>query len=181
MSSWTRRLLGRLGGEDLPAEFPGKLAGEERVLAAAAVREGGHLVATSLGLWVPDPAGGTRRVGWHLISKATWDRGTLTLIEAEETGAVHDAVLLADRPARRFRLGSSRGLPEAVHERVTGSIRTRHRRELPGGGAWIVQRKVAGQDGFVMQVRADPGTDPAAVRSLTEQVMSEVERVRRAE
>ena len=53
-------------------------------------------------------------------------------------------VLLADRPARRFRLADPGRVPEAVHARVEGSIRSRHHRDLPGGGAWFVQRKVAG-------------------------------------
>jgi hypothetical protein len=55
---------------------------------------------------------------------------------------------------------------------VEGSIRSRHHRDLPGGGAWFVQRKVAGRDGVVLQVRPDAGTDPAVVR----QVVADVER-----
>jgi hypothetical protein len=53
-----------------------------------------------------------------------------------------------------------------VHERVTGSIKSRHHRDLPGGGAWFVQRKVAGRDGILLQVRPDPGTDDAALRQV---------------
>ncbi|HWC79802.1 MAG TPA: hypothetical protein VG756_07550 [Pseudonocardiaceae bacterium] len=180
MSGWGRRLLGRLGGDDLPKDFPGKLTAEERVLAVGREREGGALVATSLGLWLPDGAG-SRRVGWHLISKATWDNGTLAVIESEETGTVDGAVLLADRPVRRFRLAGRGTLPESVHARVTGSIKSSHRRELPGGGVWVVQRKVAGRDGIVVQVRADPGTSQDAVRSLTAQMMVKINRVRAAE
>ena len=180
MSGWARRLLGRLGGDELPADFPGKLTAEERVLAVAEVRDGGRLVATSLGLWLPEGSG-SRRVGWHLISKATWDNGTLALIEAEETGTVEGAVLLTDRPTRRFRLAGQGGVPEAVHARVTGSIKSSHHRDLPGGGVWVVQRKVAGRDGIVVQVRADPGTSEDAVRSLTVQVMAKLKRVRGAD
>jgi hypothetical protein len=87
------------------------------------------------------------------------------------------AVLLADRPPQRLRLTDPGRVPEAVHARVEGSIRSRHHRELPvsadarstgatRGGAWFVQRKVAGRDGTVLQVRPDPGTDEAAVRQV---------------
>lgn len=175
MTDWGRKLLGRLGGERLPKDFPGKLTGEERVLAIGKAKDGGWLVATSLGLWLPDGEV-SRRIGWHLISKATWDNGQLAVIEAEETGTVDEAVLLTDRPPRRFRLAGQGGLPEAVHARVTGSIKSSHRRDLPGGGVWVVQRKVAGRDGIVVQVRADPGTDTAAVHSLTTQVMAKLKR-----
>ena len=81
------------------------------------------------------------------------------------------AVLLADRPPRRFRLVDPGKLPEAVHARVEGSIRSRHHRDLPGGGAWFVQRKVPGRDGTVLQVRPDPGTDPAVVAQLAADVV----------
>ena len=50
-----------------------------------------------------------------------------------------------------------------MHTRVEGSVRSRHHRELPGGGAWFVQRKVPGRDGTVLQVRPDAGTDRAVV------------------
>jgi hypothetical protein len=53
-----------------------------------------------------------------------------------------------------------------VHARVEGTIRSRHHRSLPGGGAWFVQRRVPGRDGVLLQVRADPGTDEAAVRQV---------------
>jgi hypothetical protein len=175
VTGWGRKLLGRLSGEHLPKDFPGKLTGEERVLAVGRTKDGGWLVATSMGLWLPDGEA-SRRVGWHLISKATWDSGQLSVVEAEETGRVEGAVLLTDRPPRRFRLSSQGRVPESVHARVTGSIKSSHRRALPGGGVWVVQRKVAGRDGIVVQVRADPGTDAAAVHSLTSQVMARLKR-----
>jgi hypothetical protein len=166
-----------LGGEALPDGFPGRLEADERVLATARTAEGAHLVVTSWGLWVPEGES-VRRVGWHLVSRAAWKNGALVVVEAEEAeeaeesaeaeeaeeaGGLSGAVLLADRPARRFRLVEPGRLPEAVHARVEGSIRSRHHRDLPGGGAWFVQRRVPGRDGTVLQVRADPGTDPALV------------------
>jgi hypothetical protein len=94
----------------------------------------------------------------------------LVVIEAEETGEAGDAVLLTDLAPRRYPLADPGKLPQAVHRRVTGSIRSRHHRDLPGGGAWFVQRKVPGRDGVVLQVRADPGTDPDAVRTVAAEV-----------
>jgi hypothetical protein len=177
MKRLVRKLFGR---EELPAEIAGRLAPDEHVLATAEVSGGGHLVVTSRGMWLPSDDG-ARLLGWHLVSKAGWQGGTLTLVEAEETETLAGAVLLADLPPRRVRLAEPGRVPQAVQERVEGSIRSRHHRELPGsagagsagaarGGAWFVQRKVPGRDGVVLQVRPDPGTDPAAVRQVAADV-----------
>jgi hypothetical protein len=166
LRSALRRLL---GGDGLPEGFAGHLEPEERVLATAATADGAHLVVTSWGMWIPD-GDGVRRVGWHLVSRAVWRNGALILVEADEVEDLGGAVLLADRPARRFRLTKPGRLPEAVHARVEGSIRSRHHRDLPGGGAWFVQRKVPGRDGTVLQVRPDPGTDPALAAGLAAEV-----------
>jgi hypothetical protein len=179
-----RRLLGR---EEVPAAVEGRLAADERVLAVAALSGGGHLVVTSYGMWLPSDQD-VRLVWWHLVSKATWHGGTLTVVEAQEaetiggTGPFNSAVLLTDLAPRRLRLAEPGRAPEAVHARVEGSIRSRHHRDLPGsadarsagatrGGAWFVQRKVPGRDGIVLQVRPDPGTDPALVRQLAVDVV----------
>lgn len=158
--NWLRR---RLTG--IPDGFTGQLAANESV-AASCTSGGEPVVATSLGLWLP----GAQRLGWHLVSKATWDGNALTVIAAVEIGAAGTAVLLADEPSRRYPLENPGKLPEAVQRRVTGSIVDRHRHELPGGGAWFVRRRVPGQDGTVLQVKADAGADPAAVARLAEQV-----------
>ena len=165
-------LFRRLIDPGLPGDFPGRLIADERVLGVAELTDGGHVVATSLGLWLPD-GDGVRRVGWHLISKATWAQQPsreLVVTEAEETGTVGEAVLLTDRPAHRFTLATRGSLPEVVNARVTETVKSAHHRELPGGGAWFVQRKVSGADGIVLQVRADPGTDQDAVRTVAGQV-----------
>ncbi len=168
-----RRLLDKIVGDGTPAEFPGTLDADESVVAVAACSSGGHVVATSRGLWVPT-ADGARRVGWHLLSKVTWGDGELVVIEADETEEAGDAVILADRSPARYRLPEPGKLPQAVHRRVTGSIRSRHHRDLPGGGAWFVQRKVPGRDGIQLQVRPDPGTDPAAVRQVASEVAAKI-------
>ncbi len=172
-----RRLLGQLRGrEHLPADFAGALTAGERVLAVAALAPTGHVVVTTLGVWVPE-ADGYRRIGWQWVSKATWDRSTLVLTEAVPEGTAGDAVLLADRSPRRYPLPEPGRVPEVVHARVTESIRTSQHRALAGGGAWFVQRKLPGEDGIVLQVRPDPGADPDAVHRVAAEV---AERLRRA-
>lgn len=166
MNRLLQRLLGREGA---PAGSVGTLHADEHVLASAALTGGGHLVATSHGLWFPDGAA-PRFVGWHLVSKAAWQGGAIVLVEAVEVESLDGVVVLADQPPRRLGLVAPGRVPKVVHERVTGSIRSRHHRDLPGGGAWFVQRKVAGIDGFVLQVRPDPGTDPAVVRRFAADV-----------
>ena len=174
MSPFRDTLRRLLGGEGLPDGFPGVLEPDERVLATASTADGGHLVVTSWGLWIPD-GDGVRRVGWHLVSRASWRNGALAVVEADEVEEIASgdgprAVLLADRPVRRFRLTDPGQVPEAVHARVEGSIRSRHHRDLPGGGAWFVQRKVPGHDGTVLQVRPDAGTDPALAAGVAADV-----------
>lgn len=165
MAALRRLLAGLTGGSRVPDEVRRALERDERVLGVADTPEGA-VVATQRGLWLPE----RRRVGWHLISKATWDAGSLSVVEAEEIGTADRAVVLRDHPPRRLRLAQPGRVPQVVHERVTGSIRTRHHRELPGGGAWVVQRKVPGQDGVVLQVRGDPGTDEQLVTALAREV-----------
>jgi hypothetical protein len=166
------RLLGRV---EVPAGFTGRLDPEDRLLAAAGT-DAGPLLVTAFGLWLPEPDGSARRVGWHLVNKASWQSGTLTVTEAEELEVVEGAMLIADRPPRRLRLPEPGRVPEMVHARVEGSIRSRHHRPLPGGGAWFVQRKVPGRDGVLLQVRADPGTDESAVRRLAASVAATLPR-----
>ncbi|MGW6933083.1 hypothetical protein ACWGE0_23710 [Lentzea sp. NPDC054927] len=149
-------LFKRLFGSGAPDGFTGTLEPEETVIAFTAV-EGGHLVVTSLGLWVPGP----RRIGWHLISKVKWE-GALRVVEAQEASTEGPVVLLEDLPAQRFAVDDPGKVLRAISQRVEGSIRHRERVESPG--VWIVQRKIPGRDGVVWQARGDAGVDLAAVR-----------------
>lgn len=167
MSVWDR--IWRRIFRELPAGFTGTLEPDERVVAVATLADGGHLVLTQLGVWVPEGAL-ARRVSWHLISKAVWDQAALHLTEAVSTGTAGPAVLLSDLPPQRFTLTEPGRVPQVVRERVTRSIRTSRHVELPGGGAWFVQRRVPGHDGVVLQVRADPGTAPEAVYRVAGEV-----------
>lgn len=179
-----RRLSSLVVGERLPESLAGALDAGEDVVGHAEAREvvgaarsadqhGEHLAVTALGLWVPSGAG-LRRIGWHLISKAVWEGDTLTVTEAEETGRAGQAVLLADRAPVRYVLPRPGQIPRLVRQRVEGSIRARYRKELSGGGAWFVLRKLPGTDGSVLQVRPDPGTDVGAVEAIAEEAAAKL-------
>ncbi|KID30153.1 hypothetical protein JD82_01520 [Prauserella rugosa] len=158
---WWRRLVGPAVPEDLR---PVLEDGEEVVAAAPAAD--GHVAVTRLGLWLPGQDG-PRRIGWHLVSKAAWSDGVLTVVEAVEAEDLDGAVLLRDLPAVRLSVPRAGRLPELVRRRVEGAIRARHRKDLPGGGgAWFVLRKVPGTDGLVLQARPDAGTDVETVRAM---------------
>ncbi|MGH4026229.1 MAG: hypothetical protein ACRDRV_16775 [Pseudonocardiaceae bacterium] len=157
------------GGHELPSGFAGTLDDGERVVAVGELAGAGHLVLTQFGVWVPEGEQ-VRRVGWHLVSKAVWDRSSLLLTEAVTTGTAGEAVLLSDLPPRQFTLTEPGRVPEEVRERVTRSIRVSQYLELPGGGAWFVQRRIPGRDGVVLQVRADPGTSADAVARVADEV-----------
>lgn len=169
-----RRLVQLLRPEPLPGAVRGGLAEHERVLARVQPAGGGLLVVTSFGLWVPDgehdDGGRWRRIGWHLISKATWDGRALTVVEADEAATAGPGVVLADRPERRFVLPAPGQVPKLVQARVTRSVLSSERHQVGDGSALFVQRKVPGQDGVVVQVRPDPGTDQEAVLAATRAV-----------
>ena len=164
-------LFRRVFGSGAPEGFTGGLEADEHVLASAPVGSE-WLVATSHGLWLPGP----RRVGWHLISKATWSGNALAVVEAVEDGAAGEAVVLRDLAPQRFPLESPGKVPQIVHERVTGSIKSREHNETVG--AWFVQRKVAGRDGVVLQVRPDPGADVERVREVAASVAAKIAKLR---
>jgi hypothetical protein len=175
LSVWERLLRRVAARPELPTGFTGALEPAERVVTMGELAGGGHLVLTQLGLWVPEGAE-ARRIGWHLVSKVVWDRSALVVTEAVSTGTAGDAVLLSDLPPRRFALARPGKVPEVVRERVTSSIRSSQHRELPGGGAWFVQRRIPGRDGVVLQVRADPGTEPGAVEIMASEVAARLPR-----
>jgi hypothetical protein len=114
------------------------------------------VVATQFGLWLPEPDG-PRRIRWHLVDKAVWRGGELTVIAAEDAGEG----VLAELPARTVRLAEPRDLPPTVRIRVERSIAyTRHYRLAPAGGVRVVGRRVAGRDGLSWQLVFDADTDP---------------------
>lgn len=161
-------LFRRLFGSGAPDGFTGALEPDETVIASTPVQDG-HLVVTSLGLWVPGP----RRIGWHLISKVKWE-GALRVVEAQEAGVEGSVVLLEDLPAQRFAVEEPSRVLRGISQRVEGSIRHRERVESPG--VWVLQRKIPGRDGFVWQARGDAGVELDAVRAAVSTFASKLSR-----
>lgn len=156
------------GREPVPEGFTGTLDAEERVLADARGPRGSIVLATDLGLWLPPVAAGapSRRLDWHLISKATWGSGALEVVAAADADDLGGGVvLITDAPPQRVPLPETGRVPDVVHRRVTDAIHSRQHHEIGDGGAWFVQRRVPGT-GVVVHVRPDPGTDSTAVRTV---------------
>jgi hypothetical protein len=149
-----------------PASFRSLLQGNERVVGAAATTDS-FVVATQLGLWLPEPAGeGWRRIGWDRIVKATWQDGRLEVVEGD-LGA--DGVVI-DRPAVSVALVEPGNLPSVVRARVEGSIARSEQVSVPGGTGRVVARRVPGVDGLSWTARLDSGTpdSPAAHEALAD-------------
>jgi hypothetical protein len=144
---------------------------DERVVSWAMLDDGSTAVATQRGLWLPGPDG-AGRLPWHLVDKAAWRDGTLTVTAALDSG---DGVL-AEQPARAVRLAEPRDLPPTVRSRVQGTIGyTRHHALRPSGGVHVVGRRVPGQDGLTWQLVFDPGTDRSdpLLRAQADQLAAE--------
>lgn len=146
-----------------PAEALAPLDKDERVVSWATAPGGAAVLATPKGLWLP---GIPDRLPWHLIDKAVWKDGILSVIPAVDTG---DGVL-AEQPARAVRLSVPRNLPHTVRVRVQKAIAFTRHHPLPGGtrkGVRVVGRRVPGEDGVTWQLVFDPGVDPGdpAVRT----------------
>jgi hypothetical protein len=144
-----------------PAEVLAALDPDERLVAWADTPDGSVVVATSLGVWWPFPAG-PRRVPWHHIDKVTWRDGTLALVEAD----VEDDMLLVDRPPVAVKVTKARDLPPVVRKRVEANIVKSELLSIAGGAVRFVGRRQPGRDGLVWWARLEPSTpDTEQVRS----------------
>jgi hypothetical protein len=165
--------------EKPPAEAVARLDPDERVVSWAPVADGA-VVATPLGLWLP---GHPDRLPWHLIDKATWQGGILTLIPAVDAG---DGVLV-EQPPRAVRLDRPRDIPQTVRVRVQKAIAFTRHHPLPGPegrgvrrGVRVVGRRIPGRDGISWQLVFDDGVDPddavvrAAAAAFVEQARVEL-------
>ncbi|MEH0974257.1 hypothetical protein V6U77_24305 [Micromonospora sp. CPCC 205546] len=157
-----------------PADRP-PLATDERVLAWAAVgdgRDGGVVVASNLGLWLP---GREHRLGWHDVLKAVWSGRELTVTPAEPLAERDGYLVVADRPAERHLLLDPGELPHQVRQRVTRSVAYTQHHPLPGGAGRVAARRVPGVDGLTWTVRLDPGTptDDPEVLAETDRLVAE--------
>ena len=161
------KLFGRR--EKPPAEAVAPLDRDERVVAWASTPDGGVVLATPLGLWLP---GGSERLPWHLVDKAIWADGRLTVTAAVDAG---DG-LLVEQPPTTVLVAVPRDLPQTVRVRVQRAIAYSRHFPLPtGGGVRVVGRRVAGRDGVTWQRVYDGGADPddPAVREITDQLVAQ--------
>lgn len=135
------------------------LAPDERVISWAET-EAGVLVATPRGLWWPEDET-HRRIGWHLISKAVWNEGVLTVTQAD----IEDDLMLIDRPAVSVSVTTPRDLPPTIRKRVEANIVHTEQVAVRGGTASLVARYVPGEDGLHWWARLSAGAmDDGSVR-----------------
>jgi len=146
----------------LPDQVRDALDADEVVLTSALAADGTTVAATRKRLIVL--AGSElRSIGWSEVARARLDAGTLTVVPLrpvtmlpDGTAVVRDAAPLIfafDRPA---------GITDQVHSRVRRSVAGSRYLPWPGAGGWVTTRRVAGQDGLILQIRLDTGADPQA-------------------
>lgn len=154
----------------VPAELRPELDPGERILAWAATGEDAGVVATNLGLWLPDRG----RLGWHEIHKAAWSGRELRITPAEVAEVRPDYAVLVDAPLVTYLLLEPGELPDQVRTRVTRSVAYTAHHPLPAGGVRVVGRRVSGVDGLSWAVRYDSGTpvDAEPVIKITEELVT---------
>lgn len=166
----------------LPAGLSSVMERDETVLSIADL-EDGQLAVTRFGIWhLPNDGSAVEladRIGWETLSKAHWDGKVLGLKIADVLGELGGAQWIQDRPRRRFAVVEPRKVTDIIHTRTRAAIVSSLHFDVPGGGGWLVLRKVPGRDGLVPQVRLDPGTDPgpedvaATVAELVQAILSD--------
>src|SRR6478672_2533467 len=151
---WRRRTL--------PPRLSAALDPEEHVQVLADCLDGKVLAASRFGLWVVDGEK-VSRLGWELVAKARLSARVLSIIPTEVVDEFPDGtVVLVDEPVREYTLSGRSGLTDVVHSRVRRSVAASRHLDFPGGGGWVVLRRVPGRDGLTRQVRLDPGADAGA-------------------
>lgn len=151
---------------------------DEDVLAWGALRGGGWLAATSVGL---------RTVGvldaavlpWHQVGHARWTAaGAGGSFAVTPLAEVEPGVQARTTPTR-YVLDSAGELPAVVRRRVDQTVVASQRHPLPaGGGVLLVARRVPGQAGREWSVVFDDDAardDPEARRVARERLAAAVE------
>ena len=153
------KLFGRR--EVPPPEIVAQLPPDDRVVSWADVAGGGVVLATPSGLWWPGDEA-QRRISWQHITKAAWQDGVLTVVEAD----VQDDLLLIDRVPVAVDLEVPRDLPPVVRKRIETNVVRSEVLPVPGGTARFVGRRIPGRDGAQWWARLEDGTpDTEQVRS----------------
>src|SRR6478752_405949 len=151
---WRRR--------SLPPLLHAALDPDEHIQVLAGCVDGKMLAASRFGLWVVDEQKASR-LGWELIAKARLSARVLSVIPTEVVDEFADGtVVLIDESAREFTLSGRSGLTDVVHTRVRRSVASSRHLDFPGGGGWVVLRRVPGHNGLTRQVRLDPGANASA-------------------
>lgn len=139
----------------------------ERRTAWGTTVQGDPLVATDLGLHVPD---GTT-IAWPDVEKATWARPWLEVTEV--------APISGTGRRWRFELDQENVLPDAVRSAVTASVAwSTHVGLHPVGGVRVVGRRRPGHELLDWQLVYDRGTDvdDPVVRTQAEAVLADARR-----
>jgi len=151
---WRRRTL--------PPRLSAALDPDEHIQVLASCLDGKLLAASRFGLWVVDGEK-VSRLGWELVAKARLSARVLSIIPTQVVDEFPDGtVVLVDEPVREYTLSGRSGLTDVVHTRVRRSVAASRHLDFPGGGGWVVLRRVPGRDGLTRQVRLDPGADAGA-------------------
>lgn len=146
----------------LPPGLREALDEDEHIQAVADLADGTVLAASRFGLWHVTGEG-PRRTAWDAIAKARLAGAVLSIVPTRVVGELPDGTtVLRDDRVREHVLAGKGSLTDVVHTRVRRSVAASSHLSHPGGGGWVVLRRVPGLDGVVTQVRLDPGTDADA-------------------
>ncbi|WP_111765384.1 hypothetical protein [Nakamurella deserti] len=147
-----------------PAALTAALAPGEEILASAQEAAGGWLAVTRFGIWKLPVDAAPKLVPWTLISKVSWQAPILHVVRADVVGELAGAELIVDRHPYNYEIAEPGKLTDTIHARVRSGIISSTHHDFPGGGGWVVVRRVPGRDGPTVQVRLDPGTGVEAAR-----------------
>lgn len=150
---WQRRRL--------PPPLVAAMGEDEHIQAVADLEDGSVLAVSRFGLW--HVGSDASRTGWEAVAKARLTGSVLAIIPTRVVGEFSDGTtVLVDDPVREYVLSGRNTLTDVVHTRVRRSVAASRHLSRPGGGGWVVLRRVPGRDGVVAQLRLDPGADLAA-------------------
>ena len=134
----------------LPADIAALQQDHGKVLAWGRTDTGGIIIATAAALVIDAEPG--RTLPWDRIDRASWEPPQLRLeFRDPDSGA----------PERMGLVLAEHGeLPPVIHQRVTRSVVTSRRVELPGGVGAVLAARRNGKGAVTWTVVFDAGADP---------------------